>query len=175
MALKTTFPSGITDQNSDYKKLADKKNALRIEKGNMYRLAKAGAAIPINTVLMFSALDGSLLTDADWVGLTVIVTTGPTVAVVGANATGAIITSGNYFWMLVDGIGVLIGTGTVAVSDKLMPGAAGTVATFAANANESNGAGGNVFCGVALEADIAVTYYVTSWFRAEVAGDALAA
>jgi hypothetical protein len=174
MSLAKVFATSVTGQSSTYTNLAGTKGQLRAEGGNLYRLAKAGAAIAAQAICKFSAYDGTLST-ADG-GMTVITATDTFNAVVGMNATGSAITSGNYFWMLIDGIAVCTGDGSVAAGGKIMPHATdGSVDTYASNANESNGAGGNVFIGIALENDAADPYPVVCWFKAGAAGNALAA
>jgi hypothetical protein len=169
MSIAKVFPTSVTDQNSDYLALAYTKGQMRAEGGNLYRLAKAGATIGAKTVCMFSAYDGTANTAGG--GMTVIVTTGVTVPVVGANATGASITSGNYFWMLVDGIAVITGDAALAAGEKLSPAASGAVDTYASAATGAP----NVFCGLALEDSPADPYGTVCWIKASVAGNSLAA
>lgn len=171
-----TFPTSVTTTSATYTDLAQYKNCLRVESGNIYRLAKAGESLAIGGVLMPHAtvpLDGAV-TDAAGCGLIVILTTGVAVPVVGANATGALVTSGHYFWMLVDGIATILGNDNCAAGVKIMPAAAagGRVDIYAAAAN----APANTCCGMTIDAHGATaTFYTTCWFQAGIAGSALAA
>jgi len=175
MGLIKTFPSSITSTSATYTDLAKWLNCLRVENGNIYRLAKAGETLGIGTALMPHAtvpLDGAL-TDADGCGLIVIMTTGVTVPVVGANATGAAVTSGDYFWMLIDGVVTMLGSDNCAAGVKIMPAAAasGRVDIYAA----ATSAPCNTCCGMTIDAHGATaTFYTTCWFQAGIAGTSLA-
>ena len=166
-------PSWIDDQSATLAEIAPHYGATRTYRGNKYRCFKAGATIPARTVCMFSALDGTtgtaVTTPIDGtVGETVVVTTGATVNARCANASLASITSGNYFWGLEEGYCCLTGGGSVTAGSTIMPNASGAVQNFA---EAGAVALGNHPCGVALEDDIATTYYVTCFFKAGFAHD----
>ena len=174
MSLAKVFGTSVTAQSATYTDLAGAKGQLRAEGGNLYRLVKAGETIVAGALCMPHATvpyDGTANTAGG--GMIVIETTGVAVSVVGCNATGSAITSGNYFWMLYDGIAVLNGDAALAVGEKLMPAAAahGVVDTYASAATGAP----NTFCGVALEDSPADPYGTVCWVKACVAGNSLAA
>ena len=171
MSDQQVFATALTSTSATYTDLATTKNALRFEGGNIYRLAKAGEALTAHTILKLSAYDGTANTAGG--GLTVVMTTACADSVMGC--TEFAVTNGHYFWMMVEGIAILTGDLSVAVSAKIMPQATGPgIATTYVSLASQGAVGGNTFCGVALEADAAVTGYMACYFLSGVAGNALA-
>jgi hypothetical protein len=171
MSDQQVFAASLTKTSATYTDLATTKNALRFDGQNIYRLAKAGEALTKNTILKFSAYDGTANTAGG--GMTVVMTTACADTVVGC--TQVAVTDTHYFWMMVKGIAVLTGDLSVAAGEKIMPQATGPgiVDTYVSLSSEG-AVGGNTFCGIALEDDAATTGYVVCLFEAGAAGSSLA-
>ena len=156
------FGYGVTTTSATRTDLAADYGAVRWYKGNKYRLFKAGGTITAGAVCKFSAIDGTSAGAEGTIGETVVVTDGSTVHARCANDTGASIASGQYFWGLTEGYVVLVGGGSVAAGDTIMPTTSGGVLTFV----EADSGLGNTACGIALENDAANPYPVTCFFQA---------
>jgi hypothetical protein len=155
----SVFGTGVTGTSATRTDLAADYGAVRWYKGNKYRLFKAGAAIPVTLVCKFSAIDGTSAGAEGTIGETVIKSGAITDMARCVNDTGAEITSGNYFWGLVEGYVVLTGDGNVTAGSTIMPNANGLVINF----TEATSGLGNNACGIALENDAPA---VTCFFKA---------
>lgn len=129
--LANSFLDDVTDQFTVATSLRVDKpgytiGMLREENGKLYRLAKAGAAIPINA----ACKPDSAATSGD-IGYQVVKT-----AVAGEGVSGVAeiaVTSGYYFWLTVGRVASVLVTGTVAIGDRLAATAtAGTLSSLAA-------------------------------------------
>jgi len=137
---------------------------MRVENGNIYRLAFAGEALTAATILKWYAIKEST-------AMSVKMTTACADKVVGA--TSFAVTDQHWFWMLVNGIIELTTDTGIGAGVMLMPQATGPgiVDTYASLAT-SGGTNQNIYCGLTLEADR--TAACICWFRAGCVGNSLA-
>lgn len=129
--LANSFLDDVTDQFTVATSLRVDKpgytiGMLREENGKLYRLAKAGAAIPINAAVK----PDTAATGTD-IGHQVVKTS---VAAEGVSGVAEIaVSNGYYFWMTIGRVASVLVTGTIAVGDRLAATAtAGTLSPLAA-------------------------------------------